>query len=485
MQTVNFQCGNCNNLMAVGEDHLGQQVRCPHCQAVVLAPTAPAPAPGAPAPAAPSPAAFTMPSANEHEDIFAPPAPSDDLFGAPEAPRLQLPTPTPPPAAPPPQTQSPTVSLDGAANAAAPPAPESLGATMTYPGPLPAAPPSDATVPSWMDAPAAPAPAPGPPATTDAAALAPADSIEPVVRKPRDSGGWFIGLVFIPLVSYSLLATILVAYLFWRLSQQSAPPPAPLPPPNPLETLPSFDPKDENHSTHLKPPPPGQLNLAGDLNLAAATSPVPPHQIVQLGKKLRLGDLEVEPVSVDLERVSVVVPGPDRPYDPEPCPNRSLVLTLKMRNLSKNVIFQPLDAYFDRRCVEVNGGIAPPLTTLELTDKDARDADRFLFGGPAEYRKARDHDWVVRPSKDRDRGDKTMQVLQPDEAKEFFVCTDGGKQASDKNNEVVVLNYHGKLLWRVRARRGVEILDEHHYVPVSTVFGVEFSDADYRKNMQQ
>ena len=45
MQTVNFQCGHCGKLMAVGRENLGQQVRCPHCQQVVLAPSSEAPAP--------------------------------------------------------------------------------------------------------------------------------------------------------------------------------------------------------------------------------------------------------------------------------------------------------------------------------------------------------------------------------------------------------------------------------------------------------
>ena len=55
MQTVNFRCGHCNNLMAVGPEFLGQQVRCPHCQNVVVAPTArPGPAPAPAPPPAPS-----------------------------------------------------------------------------------------------------------------------------------------------------------------------------------------------------------------------------------------------------------------------------------------------------------------------------------------------------------------------------------------------------------------------------------------------
>src|SRR5438093_13583986 len=86
MATVNFQCGNCNNLMAVGSEHLGQQVRCPHCQAVVVAPAAGAAAP-APAPAQPAP---FSPTVSDQDDIFAPPEPSDDLFGRPEGPRVEM-----------------------------------------------------------------------------------------------------------------------------------------------------------------------------------------------------------------------------------------------------------------------------------------------------------------------------------------------------------------------------------------------------------
>ena len=87
MQTVNFQCGNCNNLMGVSSEFLGQQVRCPHCQAVVVAPAAPAPA----RPGVMDPVDFSPSLANQHDDIFAPPEPTDDLFGAAEGPRVELP----------------------------------------------------------------------------------------------------------------------------------------------------------------------------------------------------------------------------------------------------------------------------------------------------------------------------------------------------------------------------------------------------------
>jgi hypothetical protein len=301
-----------------------------------------------------------------------------------------------------------------------------------------------------------------------------------VVRKPRDGGGWFIGLVFIPLVSYSVLVTILAVYLFYRVGQEATPTAA-QPGPSPLENLPSFDPSDPNHDTHLKNQ--GKLNWINNVDLAKATAELPPNQIIQLGKKLRLGDLEVEPLRVDRETVSVVV----GEWKPEPCTYPSLVLTLKLRNVSDNVVFQPMDPFFDRKW-EPKGGAAPPLTILELTEKDH--ANRFLFGGPADYHKAAKgsskgaSDFVVR-AKDADSAtNKTEQVLSPGEEKEFFVCTDGGKGSEQKGKDAFEAfdNYHGKLLWRVHLRRGLVIVDEHRCVPVSTVVGVEFTDADYRKD---
>src|SRR5947209_2691562 len=130
MLTVNFQCGACGKLMAVGVDFLGQQVRCPHCQQVVIAPgarpaTAPAPPPTPPPePGVSTPAAtirerspvvppqpFTLPRMhNDHEDIFSQRSDTEDaLFSQPEGPRLEVPRhPEPEPApAPPPEPVGP------------------------------------------------------------------------------------------------------------------------------------------------------------------------------------------------------------------------------------------------------------------------------------------------------------------------------------------------------------------------------------------
>ena len=454
MQTVNFQCGSCNNLMAVGAEYLGRQVRCPHCQAVVVAPAA-APAPAPADSSTPETVSFQPPRLGEQDDIFAPPEPTDDLFGRPDAPRVEMPVLAPP-------AESPTLNED--ANAL-PPAPEPLAPTMTWLGSQPAAPASlgDATLPSWMDhAPDGLAPAPAPVA---AGAEAPRDEdYTPSVRRPRDGGGWFIGLIFIPLISYSVLATVAVVVLWYRLQQ------APPPPPNPLETLPSFDPNDPDHSTHLKLDQRNQMPVFRNMDVKTATLPLPDHLVVRMGKgrKLQVGDLEVEPLRVGMETVAVDVQGYDKP---EPCLYPSLVLHLKLRNTSKDVVFQPMDVYFDRKWK--GKGEPPPLTLLELQGETH--PTRF-FGGPAEFHMA---PLTARSNTDPPQavhGDHNTTVLNPGETMETFVATDG----QDKAAADAIYRYRGKLQWRVHLRRGIVKLDEHRCVPVSSVVGVDFTDDDYR-----
>ena len=156
---------------------------------------------------------------------------------------------------------------------------------------------------------------------------------------------------------------------------------------------------------------PRKLNRAANIDKATATAALPPNQIVRLGKKLRLGDLEIEPLNVDREVVSVMVHAGDKP---QPCPYPSLVLTLKLRNVSDNVVFQPMDPYFDRRW-EPKKGNAPPLTILEMPGKGK---EQFLFGGPANYQPPpKSPEWVVRPERgEYDLGDTSRQIQTQREA---------------------------------------------------------------------
>ena len=64
MRTIQLQCGSCRKMMAISVEHLGKQVRCPHCKSVVQTP---------PAEPQPEPAAV---AASEEPDIDSPRGPA-------------------------------------------------------------------------------------------------------------------------------------------------------------------------------------------------------------------------------------------------------------------------------------------------------------------------------------------------------------------------------------------------------------------------
>src|SRR4051794_39093336 len=121
MQTVQLQCGNCQKIMGISLEHLGSQVHCPHCRAVVQTPPRSS---VVPPPAPPIPDPPPLPDAGT--EMFAPPPPVDvseresifgaseevgeDLFGGPEQPKVEMP-PEPPPEPSIPEPP-PTVPLD-------------------------------------------------------------------------------------------------------------------------------------------------------------------------------------------------------------------------------------------------------------------------------------------------------------------------------------------------------------------------------------
>lgn len=449
MQTVNFQCGHCGNLMAVGINFLGQQVRCPHCQQVVMAPAsaAPAMAPAsvpAPVPAAPTPAFLQPPlnftQHNEDDSIFAPPASSEDVFGVPSAPRLELPPPTtPPPPAP--------VMLEPA-----PAAPPVLDTTMAFvpSEPVPDARGGDATTLLVDGASQQPASAPA----NDSTLLTPDQfsgvAIPTVPRTPRvqtasrGASLWWLYCLVLPLLSYAILATVLIIML-WNKSANA--------PPDPLERLPDVD-----------GDAPGARPAAGGGQKASWAAPeqynniaIAPSRQVGLGETLRIGDLEVTPQKVELKTVKVWV---ETAANPEPCQNPSLVLSLRLRNVSDQWAFTPLDNYFDRK---PKPGSPKPLTVLEAGSKK-------FYGGPAPWyprnrpaKNRQDRQWVDGRKNFDDKG------LAPGLAEDTIICTDG-----DGDNFAGVVDDHQNFLWRVHLRRGVVKVGKG-LKPATTVIGVHFT----------
>jgi hypothetical protein len=391
MQTVNFQCGHCNNLMAVGLEHLGQQLLCPHCQQVVVAPAGALPAPDPTPPSAPDPI-------SRSEDIFAQPGPNDDpLFG---------PDSDPPPEQP------------------APPSP-----VETAPEPQPAAPepePPPAPLP-WIDS--------GAPAGTEAPA-----EIAPVatIRQPRDYSGrvnWFIPLVFIPLVLYAVLSTAIAGYLYVKLQSQPA-------------SLFDQAPDWEGDTPGVRKE---KAKASLEYGPKVATQPLPAHLRVRLGETIRVGDLEVTPEKVERRKVELVAEGAEG--KPEPSPTDALVLRLRLRNAAEDYAFTPLDNFFDRRW-KPGDDRSPPLTLLQAGQETFFGGSaKWLPLGRG--RKERREWLVGRDNIDRKGlapGEEQETFVatdgwDPAVARHLF--------GVDEEGNAVNKPYRGPLLWRVQLRRGL------------------------------
>ncbi|HEY7155384.1 MAG TPA: hypothetical protein VH575_15585, partial [Gemmataceae bacterium] len=386
MQTVNFQCGHCGKLMGVGSDFLGQQVRCPHCQQVVIAPP---PATEQPPPAAPSPAVELSPSpqtaptpewvqallppppaASDSADIFAPIAVSDDLFGRSEPPRIEMP----------PNPFAPTLPD----NNAAPPEPAPT-ATFPFLPTTPAAPSADSDNTAMLPSASGASPWLAGTVTETLAPLpAEAQAEMPVVPQPgpvaetaaprpprrRESGTpWFMILVFSPLLLYAIVITIFAALIYrheQELEQQFR---------NPFEKMPDVG---DNPGVQKGKKTTWRLD---NYDLKRATLPLPDHLCTTLqaeGKSepIVIGDLQITPLSVKRERVRKIIEGFEGDKNPQAAD--SLVLYLALKNLSSEYAFAPLDNYFDRYW-QPGQDQRPPLTQLEVGGRY-----RF-FGGPARW----------------------------------------------------------------------------------------------------
>jgi hypothetical protein len=431
MQTVNHSCGHCGHLITVKAELPGQAIACPHChQEVVL------PEPGAAAGTVQEPyeLPFTLRPVSDLESIFnSEEYPSDDVFGAAPKPLLEMP-PEPPV---PPQLKwhaadQPTFATDDRLASAA----------------------------FFQDAATGPGghgevdPASGccgfPARDAEAGASAwPLPGAVPRSQRRRALGGglWMI-LVIIPLMSYSILATLALAILYQRRA-----------PPHPLEMVPDIKGEYPGATRRQK----GELLVP----MPRPDTELPSHLRVPLGRAIRVGDLEALPETVELRRVAV------RYYQtPEKAPvlseGEALVLYLKLRNISRDVVFRPTDRSFDRRWVKKPGETDAdmPYTFLEMVSSRRR-----FYGGAVS--------WQPRPARDELRdyveGQDHDRELRPGEEMTTLVCTSPEDRVAEALGP-----YQGELLWRVQLRRGLVRVGSRD-VSATAVIGVVFSRQEIRR----
>jgi hypothetical protein len=351
METVNFPCSHCGELMAVTTDHLGAQVHCPHCRQVVQAPSAP-----------------ESRRASETESILtSADEVSDDLFGGPLRPRVELPAVAVP--------DVERTHISPSSGPAVPDAPLS--------GALPSA--SSTSMPVTIKPPR----------------LAPPSNVGAIL------------LIF--LIPYAIVTTLFIAWLLYNQKKQT------------LDYERMFDPNPKDGGPRLQ--------LKHDL-------PLPARLKVPLNKAIHVGALEVTPLGVRLTHTG------------------DLVLSLQMRNASKQVSFNPCPASF----VEFDTRVMRdwrPYTFLEGGARPVYGATLQWFRGSGEV----ELDLL------------SSGVLRPGETKQLELTTTQPYQKTVQAS----LRGSGPLLWRVHVRRGDFIEVGDRQFSTTAVIGVEFSPASVVK----
>ena len=415
---------------------------------------------------------FNLPSQEARESIFGEHEPeSDDVFSSSDGNKVQMPE-VPPPepaipapavAKPPEPTYGPTLEMNNPFTGIAAPAllqPIPVVVPIPTLAPIGATPPSSSGTNPWAE--------------MDRLVAQPAQEMLPVVvplpeselsepeePKPRKNrmqedledrparptrpqatpgGNPLFRIGFFILAPYALLITLLAVYaLFFKSSTPSG---------HPLSTIPDnfgeFAPAERKKTGKLAFPVDGEL---------------PPELRVALGGKLEIGQLEIEPLGLEQRLLKIATEGKsEKRIQTSDAP--AIVLRLKIRNASDDLLIHPLDPAFNRRIV----GTERVGTGLTV-------GKRTLWGGAIGWPFSGN---VIRVYESAQEADNTP--LKPGESREFVVFSN-----YDASLVKSVKDARDALLWRVQVRRGRIDFDGKD-VPVTAIIGVEFKAADVKES---
>jgi hypothetical protein len=260
--------------------------------------------------------------------------------------------------------------------------------------------------------------------------------------------------VLIGVGAYALLMTLLA--IKFGIAYYNAPR-------SPMEVLPDTgDPKAGKSSVQV-------------IRRLVPTTELPPNLLTELGKPLRIGDLEVTPTKVEQKRLTF-----RNRYDDPTSPNartatpleESLALHLEFKNVSKDVVFRPTDSAFDYQWRDrTDSENIMPYTFVAVNGirycgpfRRVGKDDRFIGAGGDNLRS----EYVEGQEEDR-------KILKPGETSKTVIVTE------PKDQVPTMLNGHkGKLTWRVQLRRGLIKIDDKD-VSATAVVGVEFDKEQVQK----
>ena len=433
MQTLNFNCSHCGKLMAVGLNLLGRNVRCPHCKQVVQAPATAGP-PAAPPTMPAQQLQLPTPPRESHESIFGE-VHDDDVFGT-RQPKVQMPVePVAPPIRPIEEDATVEMPVESARSqmpAYAPP---------TKTDPLPDYAPPGAN--PW-DAPA--------PASKQIAAEPATSNIPAPMHSftQRESGGSGSVIFIFMLILYSAAATAGVAYLYFNRTTAGDKPNDPNAT-HPFSAIPDFfghyDKANRKEVVRPKGMPEAKLEVPEKLRVA-------------LGESLKVHNIEVTPQHIESREVTRF----DRTAGINKVSTKSyrmLLLHLRIKNTSEDVILHPTDPAFNARYAN-----DLPYTGIIVGEQ------QFL-GGPWYWPEAKYERQYVEGQADDDK------PLGPGEERVYVIAS------TVQHKEIVDQLYNQKAgIWRVQLRAGLmptrNDAGTERDVSVCSVIGVPFAYADVR-----
>ncbi len=177
-------------------------------------------------------------------------------------------------------------------------------------------------------------------------------------------------------------------------------------------------------------PAPEPLHPPSDPVDSTPSPPIPPENLTQLGRSLRIGEIEVTPLEIEAGPVALIHaihPGTSRREDD------CLILRLRLANRSADRTFSPLDRNFVR-------------------DRDLRMFDPYIAAAGGQsirlFPLAIESEWRIRG--------QIFPELKPGETAETLVVAEPGSAEQ----------MAGEMTWRIRVRTGVYRSD---------MIGVEFN----------
>ncbi len=256
------------------------------------------------------------------------------------------------------------------------------------------------------------------------------------------------GMGFYILLGYAVLMTAMTLYGFlFRYGTQ-------LDPGHPLSTIP--DNFGEFPAAERKKV--SQLNriIEGDL---------PPEQIVALGKKLEIGQLEIEPLKVETRHLTVHSLQKSGRETKRTTQAEAVVLTLRIRNTSDDLTIYPMDPAFTRKFIGTTD--EPKPGTALVVGKDIFRGGEIAWPPAGRFAAEREFEELQQ---------QDAVPLKPHESREYIVFTAAENRIAKK-----VMDSNEPMLWRVQVRRGVIDFKDAE-VPVTAIVGVEFKSSDVNEN---